>query len=295
MSKVKRPRIKAPERESEPEAAPAAVRARPTGFEPGSPLRDKVVTYSFGTMVCGAAMVAAAAWMGGSLGGIQQGMGAGADNIMRSVGLSIDKVVVLGLEPAVELRVREAAGVAEGDNMFAADPEAIRRRLGRLDAVTGVSVYRFWPDQITIVAEARQPMALWRSDDDWKVIDHNGRTFAEANPTDFMHLPRVQGVGADVSAAAFLAELEDYPVLEERVEVATRVGERRWDVEFAGGVVATLPEDLRLNDALADLNMLAVRSQVLDMPVAHIDVRHPDRFAIRPVPGAPEEPIAGGA
>jgi cell division protein FtsQ len=293
MSKVKRPRIKAPEREAEPEAP--APRAAPAAFAPGSPLREKVVTYTFGSVVCGAAMVAAAAWMGGSLGDAQRGLGAGFDNMMRGAGLSVDKIVVIGLEPVVEARVRAAALIETGDNMFAADPEQIRQRLDALDAVTGVSVYRFWPDQITIVAEARQPMALWRTGDDWRVIDHNGRTFAEARPTDFMELPRIEGAGADAGAAVFLDELEDYPDLRKRMESAVRVGGRRWDIHFQGGAVVNLPEDARLQQALADLNMLEVRSQVLDMPVVYIDARHPDRFAIRPTPGAPDEIVSEGA
>jgi cell division protein FtsQ len=293
MSKVKRPRIKAPEREAGPAAPPPAP--EPGRFAPGSPLREKVVTYTFGTVVCGAAMVAAAAWMGGSLGQVQRSAGAGFDSLMRAAGLSIDKVVVIGLEPVVEARVREAARIAPGDNMFGADPALIRDRLGSLDSVTGVSVYRFWPDQITIVAEARQPMALWRTDGDWRVIDHNGHTFAEARPTDFMHLPRIEGQGAAAQAAVFLDMLEDYPGLEDRMDTAVRVGERRWDIHFDGGAVVTLPEDARLSKALADLNMLEMRSQVLEMPVVQIDARHPDRFAIRPMPGAPDEVVSEGA
>ncbi len=292
MPKVKRPRIKnaAEDREEEDQAPAAAV--RPAGSDIGR-LREKAATYAFGTIVCGAAMVALAAWMGGSLGAFGQRLDNGVTVIMRSAGLAVENVQVLpALDPVVEARVLEAAGVSVGDNMFAADPHIIRKRIEELDAIGAVSVYRLWPDQVTITADPREPVALWEHDGEWRVIDQRGRSFAQASPGDFMHLPRVTGQDGGSAAAGLLATISEYPDLANRVETARRIGSRRWDVTFKGGVQLVLPEDGQMKEALAAVNLMHAHNRLLDLPVARVDARHPDRLAIRPLPGSPE--IADG-
>jgi cell division protein FtsQ len=293
MPKVKRPRIKnAAEDREDQDQAPASV--RPAGPD-AARLREKAATYAFGTVVSGAAMVALAAWMGGSLGVFGQRFNNGVTVIMRSAGLSVEKVQVFpALDPVVEAKVLEAAGISTGDNMFAADPHVIRRRIEQLDAIGSVSVYRLWPDQVTITADPREPVALWENDGEWRVIDQRGRSFAQSAPGDFLHLPRVTGKDAGLAAAGFLATIADYPDLASRVESASRISARRWDVTFRGGVVVALPEDAAMQDALAAVNLMHAHNSLLDLPAARVDARHPDRLAIRPLPGAPEI-VDGGA
>lgn len=290
MPKVTRPRIRAPEREED--EAPPQHRAAPSSDGFWLHVRHRVSTYAFGTLMCGAAMVALAAWMGGSLGEFGRNFDNGVTVIMRAAGLSVDRVVVVGLDPVIEEKARAAAGVAQGDNMFAADPYAIKERIEELDAVAGVSVHRLWPDQVTIVAETREPLALWRDGGDWRVIDQRGRTFAEMNPEDFMHLPKVVGPDGDQAAASLLAQISEFPELATRMDTAYRIGQRRWDVDFKGGVRVALPEDEALKPALASLNLLEARNRVLQLPLTRIDARHPERFALRPAPGGP---APGGA
>jgi hypothetical protein len=66
-------------------------------------------------------------------------------------------------------------------------------------------------------------------------------------------------------------------------------------VKFRAGANVALPEDVKLVEALGALNMMQARTRVLDLPVTRIDARHPERFALRPTPGAPTVPPAGGA
>jgi cell division protein FtsQ len=294
MPKVKRPRIKRPDYEDEDDGdeVVSSVRARDIPYSVAW-FRDRVATYALGTIVCGAAMLTLAAWMGGSLGAFGDRMNNGFDVIMRSAGLSIERINVIGLDPFVEERAREAAGVRVGGNMLAADPYVIKQRVERLEAVSGVKVHRFWPNQITIIADPREPIALWQDEGgDWRVIDQRGRTFAEVDPQKYLHLPRIVGRNAADSAATLVTVMSDYPDLSARIETAYRIGGRRWDVKFRGGADVALPEDAKLEPALDALNLMQARSRVLDLPVTRIDARNPDRFALRPVPGAPK---TGGA
>lgn len=298
MPKVKRPRIKGPDYDDDYDDAPQpTVRARDIPYSVAW-FRDRIATYALGTIICGAAMVAVAAWMGGSLGAFGKTFNNGIDVIFRSAGLSIEKINVIGLDPLVEQKAREVVGVHVGGNMLMADPYAIRARLEKLDAVSGVKVHRLWPNQITIIADPREPIALWQGEgNDWRVIDQRGRTFAQVDPEKYMHLPRIVGQNAAESAATLVTAMSDYPDLSARMETAYRVGGRRWDVKFRGGANVALPEDEKLVEALGKLNLMQAQNRVLDLPVTRIDARHPERFALQPVPRGPGDPDVspGGA
>ena len=302
MPKVKRPRIKGPDYDDDDmddRPSRPSVRARDIPYSVAW-FRDRIATYALGTVICGAAMLTIAAWMGGSLGAFGKNFGNGVDVIFRSAGLSIRKIEVIGLDPLVEERAREMAGIHVGGNMLGADPYAIKQRVEKLDAVSGVKVHRFWPDRIMIIADPREPIALWQGEgDDWRVIDQRGRTFAEADPQQYLHLPRIVGQDASEAAATLVTAMSDFPDLSARMETAYRVGGRRWDVKFREGAEVALPEDAQLVEALGALNMMQARTAVLDLPVTRIDARHPERFALRPVAGAPSAssagPLPGGA
>ena len=296
MPKVSRPRIKGPDIDDDfddmqPAAAGPRVHARNIKYSVAW-FRDRIATYALGTVICGAAMLTLAMWMGGSLGAFGKNFQNGVDVIFRSAGLSITRINVVGLDPLVEERTREMAGVTVGGNMLAADPYAIKKRVEQLEAVSDVKVHRFWPDQITIIANPRDPIALWQDESGaFRVIDQKGRTLAEADPQKYMNLPRIAGEDAASAAATLVTAMAGFPDLAIRMESATRIGGRRWDVKFRSGGEVSLPEDHRLVEALNALNMMQARNRVLDLPVTRIDARQPERMALTPMAGTPK---AGG-
>lgn len=298
MPRVKKPPARPVEIDDDEDDAPP-VRHHRASRGPYMPysvmwLRQKFATYALGTLVGGAAMVTVAAWMGGSLGDFGTRLDTGFRVILKTVGLTVETVKVVGVEGVVKDKVLEVAAVARGDSMLSADPYRIKHRVEKLDAVGEVSVYRFWPDQVTIIAEAREPMALWEDETGWRVVDQRGRAFAEAEPAQFVKLPRVKGLEAAKAAPAFLTVLADFPDLRAKLDTAYRIGDRRWNVRFRGGVEVVLPEDARLKEALTALNLAEARNRLLELPLTRIDARNPDRFALRPAPGAPAI-VLGGA
>ncbi len=305
MPKIKRPRIAGPagyddDRDEAPRqrAAPRAPRDIPYSV---AWFRDRVATYALGTIICGAAMLAIAAWMGGSLGMFGQRMTNGFNVIAGWAGLSIEKVQVNPeVDSLMTAKILEAADVKVGDNIMMADPYTIRSRIERIDSIGkgGVAVYRAWPSRITIEVEQRQPIALWQDGSQgasWRVIDQRGRTFSEADPAQYVNLPHIVGQDAADAAATLVMAMAEFPDLAARMETAHRMGGRRWDVKFKGGAEVSFPDDARLVEALGALNLMQAQTRALDLPVTHIDARHSKHFAMRPMPGAPEDPTAGGA
>ncbi|MBU6319587.1 MAG: cell division protein FtsQ/DivIB [Alphaproteobacteria bacterium] len=294
MPKVIRSRPKVEDDEEFDDELPSSRSTLASPYEAQS-LRERIGAYALGSVVGLAAVIAAAAWLGGSLGSVGVRMSSGLDAVMRSAGLTVDKIVVVGLDPLLEQRARDAAMLEPGESMLAADPLTIKARVEELDAVGGVSVQRLWPDQITIIAETREPVALWRDGETWKVIDQHGEVFVQADMNDHLHLPRISGADGNHAAPALLAALGDYPELAIRLDGAERIGGRRWDIRFEEGVDVALPADDGMGEALRALNFLQAQNRILELPVSRIDARHPDRFALRPLPGAPSSSELGGA
>lgn len=313
MPKVKRPQIAGPvydddERDRAPPPRASSRRARDIPYSVAW-FRDRVATYALGTIICGAVMLTIAAWMGGGLGVFGQRMNNGFNVIAGWAGISVKDVKVCaqvetegrgrachGVDPALNTRILTAADVRPGASILSADPVAVRDRVEKLD-VGAVSVQRLWPDRVRIDVEQRKPIALSQEDGEggaWRVVDQSGRAFAEADLAKYARLPRVVGKDASKAAAALVAAMEPYPNLSERMEIAYRIGSRRWDVKFTGRTdVVSFPVDAKLGEQLEALNLMQAQTRVLDLPATHIDARHPKYIALRPLPGAPPPPPGG--
>lgn len=257
--------------------APATIIDETTGEE------VRVSSVIFGIVMLIAILVATAAWMGGSMSQIGSRFGGFMDDTARLAGVDVRSVSVIGLElnPALADEVRAAAMIEPGENMFRADPYVIRRRVESTKKVLNVRVHRLWPGQVVILAEAAEPVALWHDGRDWKVVDGLGRILPDAKAEDHGELLRLAGLGAPAAAPQLTRALAASPDINGRVAVATRVGERRWDMRFVSGVTVRLPEDEALEPALDRLAKLQVRTALTQRPLEMIDLRSRNRVYLR--------------
>lgn len=258
-------------------APPATIIDETTGEE------VRVSSVIFGIVLLIAILVATAAWMGGSMSQIGSRFGGFMDDTARLAGVDVRSVSVIGLElnPALADEVRAAAMIEPGENMFRADPYVIRRRVEATKNVLNVRVHRLWPGQVVILAEAAEPVALWHDGRDWKVVDGLGRILPDAKADDHGHLLRLAGLGAPEAAPQLTRALAAAPDISDRVAVATRVGERRWDMRFVSGVTVRLPEDEALEPAMDRLAKLQVRTALTQRPLDMIDLRSRGRVYLR--------------
>ena len=256
---------------------PATIVDETTGEE------IRVSSILFGLVMLVAIVVATAAWMGGSLSQIETRFGGFLDDTARMAGVSVNDVSVLGLEqnPALVNDIRAAAMIEPGENMFRADPQLIRRRVEATRKVLNVRVHRLWPGQIVIIADAAEPVALWHDGKEWTVVDGLGRILPDAKADDHGHLLRLAGLGAPEAAPQLTRALAAAPDISDRVAVATRVGERRWDMRFVSGVTVRLPEDEALEPAMDRLAKLQVRTALTQRPLDMIDLRSRGRVYLR--------------
>ncbi|MEO0883893.1 MAG: cell division protein FtsQ/DivIB [Pseudomonadota bacterium] len=237
----------------------------------------------FGLAILTALIVAAAAWMGGSLSQLERRAGHMMDSAARSLGLAVQYVSVEGVTEEIADELRLAALVEPGENMFRADPHKIRDRLEDTRLVVNVQVHRFWPDHVLILADAVEPVALWNDGDGWQQVDTLGRVVAaDAERRDADGLIRVTGLGGDVAAPTLVTALGEFPRLRHRVQLARRAAEERWDLHFDNGIVAHLPRDEIMPAAIRRLAFMDRDSAILSRPIVSIDIRHSDQVFLKP-------------
>ncbi len=265
------------------QTVPSRRRAPATLIDESTGEEVRVSSVIFGVVMLVAILVAIAAWMGGSLSQVGTRFGGFMDDSARLAGIDVEEVVVLGLQdnPALEDEVRAAAMIEPGENMFRADPHLIKSRVEGTHKVLNVRVHRLWPGNVVILADAAEPVALWHDGRQWKVVDGLGRLLPGARAEDHPDLLRLAGVGAPEAAPQLAAALASAHDINGRVAVATRIGERRWDMRFVNGVTVRLPEDEALEPAIERLAKLQVRTALTQRPLEMIDLRSSGRVYLR--------------
>ena len=256
---------------------------KPQEVVPATILTEQLSTYAFGTVTAGAVMVAVAAWMGGSLASIDERIQNGLDATAKSAGFTVAKISIEGLDPRTKADVLNAVGIDENSNMFRADPFEIKERIeANVENVSEVRVLRQWPSDIWILAENRRPLALWQSEGVWHVVDQVGKPMDGEDPAEYVELPRVVGPAGGYAAPELLEQLKLHPQIADQLEVAMRVGGRRWDLRLDSGLEIALPEDAHVDVALLAVYELDEATGVLaeNSEVKRIDARDPERFAV---------------
>ena len=232
-------------------------------------------------------------WLGAwlVLGGVPQRIGLWvADSTLQAsarAGFAVEDILVEGrvnTDPAI---LRALVNATPGDPLFAFDPRAARDLIARIAWVKSARVERRLPGTIYIGLVERTPLALWQNKGKVRVIDAEGVTLTDTNLMPFKDLPIVVGEDAPATVGALFGLLAAEPLLQARIEAATRVGGRRWDLRLKNGMTIKLPEE----DAALALRRLALAQEedgLLDKDLTVIDARQADRLTVRTRPGAVE-------
>ena len=199
--------------------------------------------------------------------------------------LTVADVTLTGRNNAPLEDLIVALDISRGDPIWRVGPTAARARREALGWVDTASVARRMPGQITVHITERRPFALWQDDGAMFLIDRAGVVITDTGLGLFSDLPLVVGGDAAVRAGDLMDMLANQPVLFARVRAAVRVGGRRWDVYLDNDVTVRLPE----NDAPAAWRRLARINDtygIIDRDLLSIDLRLPDRLAVRLNPDA---------
>lgn len=219
-----------------------------------------------------------------------------------TMGLTVHNIVIDGRENTPEPLLRRALGIMIGQPILGFSLTDARERLLSLGWVADAVVERRLPNTLVVRLIERAPFAVWQDHGDFRLIDRNGETMGEQDvgrASEVLNLPLVVGAGAPEAATELFDEMKPYPDIRKRLVGAVRVGQERWNLALKSGATVMLPGETQ-DTALARLQALQDRMQILDRPVKDIDLRLADRVVVRPKllpppPPAPPPPPDGKA
>jgi cell division protein FtsQ len=209
----------------------------------------------------------------------------------KRIDLRVQDIQIDGRQNTPEPLLRAALGVNKGDPILGFSVEAARQRIESLSWVDHVAVERRLPGTIWVALTERRPFAIWQDQGKFLLIDREGQTVTNEDVAAFGELPLVVGNGAPAFAAAMLDLLTKFPDIHDHVAALVRVGERRWNLQLKNGMTVMLPEGHE-EAALKRLHDLQTSQALLDRPLVSIDMRLPDRLAVRTKQGAVMTPEA---
>lgn len=218
-------------------------------------------------------VVVHSAQKGGRVAKLQAGFG-------KAIDLRVRDIVIDGRANTPEPLLRAALGVSIGDPILGFSVDGARQRIETLSWVDHVAVERRLPGTIFVDIAERRPFAIWQNQGKFQLIDRDGEVVANEDVAAFTDLPLVVGAGAPAHAAFLLDALTASPDLRSRIAASVRVGERRWNLQLHNGITVMLPEGHE-PAAIERLVSLQQRQSLLDRPLSLVDMRLPDRLALR--------------
>jgi cell division protein FtsQ len=219
------------------------------------------------------------------------------DRMLVASGFGINEISLTGHHHTPDQDVFRALGAGHA-TLLTLDVDAARRRVETLPWIETATLVRIFPDKLRVELRERKPSAIWHDGDRTALVDADGRLLEYVAPTRLPNgLPQIAGAGAPVAAGDLRKSLVRFPSIASRVRLASRIGDRRWDIELtngtrvklaAGDAAASLERLVRLERQTGSLDHVG---QVVDLTVLRsIAISSP-----APVRGIPRAPTRGDA
>ena len=191
------------------------------------------------------------------------------ERVAEAAGFGLRQIAVTGQRYTADGDIFDALDLTAARTLLSFDSRAAKARIEQLPWIDRASIERVFPDGVNVQVVERQAFAVWRLGAQHYLIDKSGRRLGVVPASAMPALPRIAGEGAELGAAALLGRLAQYPALARRLDVAVRIGERRWTLLLTGGGAIHLPAEGEA-DALERAAALAAAGF---MPAGELDLR----------------------
>ncbi|MES2097774.1 MAG: cell division protein FtsQ/DivIB [Pseudomonadota bacterium] len=214
-----------------------------------------------------------------------------AEQVGRA-GYRVEQIEVRGAKRMDAMTVYAVALDQKSRAMPLVDLNAVRDRLLQYGWVQDAHVSRRLPDTLLIRIVERTPAAIWQNQGTLSLIDRDGVYLEPVSADAMPDLPLVIGPGADRQEPSYQLLMTAAPALKPKVQAATWVGNRRWDLLFDTGEVLKLPEgDEEAAKALRAFAEKDGTIGLLGKNWAQFDLRDPTRGVFLPRGRSVTEPV----
>ena len=217
---------------------------------------------------------------GGHLPELIEGLRDVRDSIANAAGFRITSIALAGGHQLTRDEILGAAGITDRTSLLFLDAAETRARLMANPWIGDANILKLYPGRLHISITEREAFALWQKDGQVSVIARDGTVVAPYAGQDFGKLPMVVGAGAAARANDFVALVDRYPPIHDRMRAAVLVAERRWNLILDNGIAVRLPET-GAEQALRLLVKLDQDDKLLTRDIAAVDLRLPDRVTVQ--------------
>lgn len=198
-------------------------------------------------------------------------------------GLTVSAITIEGVISVTREEIGDAAGVNLGEPLFGIDIATVKEKVENLNWVKSVVVTRKLPDQVMINVLEHQPAALWQVDNKLWIMSDEGIQISDEQLEYFANLPMISGEGADKQLGNLINAVDSNMGLFDRVETASWVGGRRWDLILKNGIKIMFPEH-QLEEAWLNLVTFEQNEKLLARNILAVDFRVRDKTVVRLTP-----------
>lgn len=203
--------------------------------------------------------------------------------LLVDAGLVVETIDVVGERVAFEQNILTASEIHIGDALLSLDIGETVERIEQLTWIKEAAIRRDFSGDVIINVREHKPAALWQVDNKLWVVSDEGVQITDQQLEYFAHLPMISGVGAEKQLEDLLHAISSNEGLFERVETATWVGGRRWDLILKNGIKIMMPET-ELAKAWQNLSELEQSEQLLARNILAVDFRVKDKTVVRLTP-----------
>ncbi len=208
--------------------------------------------------------------------------------VSANAGFRLKNIYVEGRENTDAALLMALINAEKGMPLFAIDPHKIHAALADISWIENLAVKRVFPDSLHITLTERVPAALWLNEGRLVVIDQSGYQITTQNVERFEDLLILSGKAAPEKFNELNGYLKAVPEIAEKIDQASFVGQRRWDLHLKNKITVNLPED---NIGLALQRLLKTHQDdaILDKTIKNVDLRQEDRLIIEAYPGTAQK------
>ena len=194
-------------------------------------------------------------------------------------GFVVKDILLFGNHYVNDQMLLQILGFELGAPLIFIDLEAARKRVESLEWISAAELRRTPPNQLRLRVQEREPVALWQREKKLVMVDELGRPLEETPIKRFKNLPVIVGVGAPRAYGELrtLISLVSHARLE--LVAATWVGERRWNLKLANGLVVYLPE-VGYQEAWANLILHMETEDLFSRDLTLVDLRQHGQMVV---------------
>lgn len=217
----------------------------------------------------------------------------GTLDLSGKAGFKVKNILVEGRKYTDADVLLALINVGEGDPIFLFEPTAAKEQIEKISWVRSARVERRLPDTIYIDLIEREPMALWRHEEQLSLIDADGAILTQDNLDEFKDLFMITGKGAPQKTPPLVILLENHPEFLALIDHAELIDKRRWDVVLKDGKRIKLPQHNKDLAIKALVEKHAEHQILTQKAVRDIDARYKGRLIVRTRLGTVQDYKAG--